>query len=163
LQLVAELEDAEIVRKARAPQVKLPDANVLLYAVDDSSPHHDTAREWLEERLSGSETIAFTWVVLLAFVRLSTHPRVFTSPLELDHALDLADSWLAQPCATVVHPSDRHSSLLRELLAPLGTAANLTTDAHLAALALEHGAELVSFDVDFQRFDGVRWHSPLSR
>jgi toxin-antitoxin system PIN domain toxin len=140
--------------------VKLPDANILLYAVDETSPLHRPAREWLEARLSGSETVAFAWAVLLAFLRLSTHPRVFSEPLDLDAALDLVDSWLAQPCATVVHPGDRHSALLRELLAPLGAAGNLTTDAHLAAIAIEHGAELVSFDRDFQRFVRLRWSLP---
>jgi toxin-antitoxin system PIN domain toxin len=143
--------------------VKLPDANLLLYAVDDASPQHGLARGWLEERLSGSETIAFGWAGLLAFVRLSTQARVFSSPLTVDQALDLVDSWLAQPCATVIHPTDRHSALLRELLGPLGTAGNLTTDAHLAALALEHGAELCSADADFSRFPGLRWVNPLER
>lgn len=143
--------------------MKLPDANLLLYAVDHASPHHDLARGWLEKRLSGSETIAFAWAGLLAFVRLSTQARVFSSPLTVDQALDLVDSWLAQPCATVIHPTDRHSALLRELLGPLGTAGNLTTDAHLAALALEHGAELCSADADFSRFPGLRWVNPLER
>lgn len=141
--------------------MKLPDANLLVYAVDDASPHHDRARGWLEACLSGSETIAFAWAGLLAFVRLSTQARVFVSPLTGDQALDLVDSWLAQPCATVIHPTDRHSALLRELLAPLGTAGNLTTDAHLAALAIEHGAELCSADADFSRFAGLRWVNPL--
>ncbi|MGH3093346.1 MAG: type II toxin-antitoxin system VapC family toxin [Gaiellaceae bacterium] len=143
--------------------MKLVDANLLLYAVDEDSHHHAVARPWLEERLSGSETLAFAWAVLLAFVRLATHPRVFDAPLALEEALDLVDSWLAQPCATVVHPTDRHSRLLRELLAPLGTAGNLTSDAHLAALSVEHGAELCSADADFGRFSRVRWVNPLAR
>ncbi len=133
------------------------------YAVDESSPHHEPARTWLEERLSGSETFAFSWSVLLAFLRLATHPRVFEVPLELDEALDLIDSWLAQPCGTVIHPTDRHSPHLRELLGPLGTAANLTTDAHLASLAIEHGAELCSADTDFSRFSRLRWVNPIDR
>jgi hypothetical protein len=142
--------------------VKLADANLLLYAVDESSPHHEAARAWVEDALSGSETVAFAWAVLLAFVRLRTNPRVFASPLDLDEALGLVDSWLAQPCATVVHPTDRHSALLRELLGPLGTAGNLTTDAHLAALAIEHGAELYSADADFSRFPRLPWVNPLT-
>jgi uncharacterized protein len=142
--------------------VKLVDANLLLYAVDESSHHHAVAKPWLEERLSGPETFAFAWAVLLAFVRLATHPRVFDAPLTLEEALDLIDSWLTQPCATVVQPTDRHSQLLRELLAPLGTAGNLTSDAHLAALAIEHGAELCSADADFTRFPRVRWVNPLA-
>lgn len=141
--------------------MKLPDANLLLYAVDGVSPHHEPARGWLEGSLSGSETIAFAWAGLLAFVRLSTQARVFASPLSVDQALDLVDSWLAQPPATVIHPTARHSALVRELLGPLGTAGNLTTDAHLAALAIEHGAELHSADADFSRFPGLRWVNPL--
>ncbi len=120
--------------------MKLVDANLLLYAVDETSPHHRAAKRWLEERLSGAETVAFAWAVLLAFVRLATNPRVFELPLTLEEALEIVDSWLAQPQATVLDPTDRHSRLLRELLAPLGTAGNLTSDAHLAALAIEHGA-----------------------
>ena len=122
---------------------------------------HEPARAWVEERLSGSETFAFTWVVLLAFIRLTTSPRVFQSPLSTSEALDLVDSWLAQPCVTVVHPTSRHAPVLRDLLEPLGTAGNLTTDAHLAALAIEHGAELCSTDRDFSRFAGLRWANPL--
>lgn len=142
--------------------MKLVDANVLLYAVDEGSPHHAVARRWLEDQLSGAETFAFSWAVLLAFVRLATNPRVFETPLSTETAFDLVDSWLAQPATTVVHPLDRHHQLLRELLGPLGTAANLTSDAHLAALSIEHGAELCSADSDFARFPRVRWVNPLA-
>jgi uncharacterized protein len=142
--------------------VKLVDANLLLYAVDESSPHHEVAKPWLEEQLSESETFAFAWAVLLAFIRLVTNPRVFEKPLSGEEALDLVDSWLAQPNATVLHPTDRHSQLLRELLTSLGTAGNLTSDAHLAALAIEHGAELCSGDADFGRFSRVQWTNPLA-
>jgi uncharacterized protein len=141
--------------------VKLPDVNLLLYAVDEGSVRHEPARAWVEDRLSGTETFALAWVVLLAFIRLTTSSRVFQSPLTTSEALDLVDSWLAQPCATVVHPTSRHAFVLRELLEPLGTAGNLTTDAHLAALAIEHGAELCSTDRDFSRFTGLRWANPL--
>jgi uncharacterized protein len=142
--------------------VRVVDANLLLYAVDDSSPHHAAAKRWLERQLSGAETFAFAWTVLLAFVRLTTNPRVFDTPLTGEEALDLVDSWLEQPNTTVIHPTDRHSRLLRELLAPLGTAANLVADAHLAALSIEHGAELCSADRDFERFPRVRWLNPLA-
>ena len=141
--------------------MKLPDVNLLLYAVDEGAVRHGPARAWVEERLSGTETFAFTWVVLLAFIRLTTSPRVFQSPLSTSDALDLVDSWLAQPCVTVVHPTSRHAPVLRDLLEPFGTAGNLTTDAHLAALAIEHGAELCSTDRDFSRFAGLRWANPL--
>lgn len=143
--------------------MKLLDLNLLLYAVDEASPHHDVARPWVEATLSGPETVALTWSVLLGFVRLSTRATVFEEPLEAEEALDLVDGWLAQPPTTVVHPTDRHAAVLRSLIAPLGTAGNLTTDAHLAALSIEHGAELCSADADFTRFPGVRWTNPLRR
>lgn len=141
--------------------MKLVDANLLLYAVDERSPRHELARSWLERTLSGSETVAFAWSVLLAVVRLATRPAVFRDPMTADEALDLIDGWLAQPGAVVVHPTDRHPVVLRELLAPMGTAGNLVSDAHLAALSIEHGAELCSSDADFSRFSGVRWVDPL--
>lgn len=142
--------------------MKLVDANILLYAVDETSPHHRTAKPWLERQLSAAETFAFAWAVLLAFVRLATNPRVFASPLSVDEAFDIVGSWLDQPCAVVVHPTDRHPQVLRELLGPLGTAGNLASDAHLAALAIEHGGELCSADADFARFPRVRWTNPLA-
>lgn len=142
--------------------MKLPDVNLLLYAIDEESPRHRRAGEWLEGVLSGTEAVAFAWAVLLGFLRISTNPAAFERPLDADEALDYIDGWLAQPVATVIHSTDRHTSLLRELLAALGTAGNLTSDAHLAALAIEHGAELCSSDVDFSRFEGLRWKDPLS-
>jgi toxin-antitoxin system PIN domain toxin len=143
--------------------VKLLDVNLLLYAVDESSPFHVAARAWLEQSLSDAETVAFAWNVLLAFLRLSTRAGVFTHQLTPAQAFDLIDSWLAQPNVILVHPTDRHSLILRELLAPLGTAGNLTSDAHLAALTLEHGAELYSLDSDYSRFPAVRWINPLRK
>lgn len=140
----------------------LTDVNLLLYAYDASSAHHPRARAWLEQQLSGAETFAFAWIVLLAFVRLATSPRVYATPLASGEALDLVDAWLEQPCATVLHPGSRHPSILRELLADVGTAGNLTTDAHLAALAIEHGAELCSADADFGRFARISWTNPLA-
>jgi toxin-antitoxin system PIN domain toxin len=141
--------------------VKLPDVNLLLYAADETSSRHQPARRWVEATLSGSETVALAWSVLLAFVRLSTRAAIFERPLTGEEALDIVDGWLDQPCATVIHPTDRHAAVLRELLAPLGTAGNLTSDAHLAALAIEHGALLCSSDTDFSRFQGLRWLDPL--
>jgi toxin-antitoxin system PIN domain toxin len=142
--------------------VKLPDVNLLLYAFDSTSPRHAEARGWLEAQLSGSETLALSWTVLLGFVRLATSPRVFEAPLSPADAFEIIEGWLAQPSATIVHPTERHATLLRGLLEPIGTAGNLTTDAHLAALAIEHGAELCSSDPDFSRFPGLRWIDPLA-
>lgn len=142
--------------------MKLVDANVLLYAVNEDAPHHATAHSWLDHGLAGPETVGFAWVVLLAFLRLSTRPGLFPRPLTLDEAAGAVELWLEQPAALVVHPSDRHLSLVRGLLGTVGTAANLVNDAHLATLALEHGAEIVSFDRDFERFEGVRVAVPGS-
>ena len=139
----------------------LPDVNVLLYAVDETSARHSTARDWLEQTLSGAETVAFAWSVLSAFVRLSTRPAVFAQPLTPAQAFDLVEGWFAQPLAITVEPSQRHLSILRGLLEPLGTAGNLVPDAHLAALAIEHGGSVASSDRDFTRFQGLRWTNPL--
>jgi toxin-antitoxin system PIN domain toxin len=143
--------------------VKLPDANLLLYALDEDSPHHGNARAWLEAVLSGTEPVGFTWSVLLAFVRLSTRPQLFANPLAATEAFEVVDGWLAQPCALVLHPTERHLGILRGLVEPFGTAGNLTTDAHLAALAIEHGGTVCSADTDFSRFKGLRWINPLER
>ena len=141
--------------------MKLVDANLLLYAVNEDAPLHAPARRWLEEALSGTETVAFSWGVLLAFLRLSTRAAIFPQPLKIEEAFAVIESWLSQRCATVAHPTERHARLLQDLLLPLGTGGNLTADAHLAALALEHGAELCSCDGDFARFPGLRWVNPL--
>jgi len=141
--------------------VKIVDANLLLYAVNADSPRHRKARAWLEQALTASETLGLTWAVLLAFLRLSTRSAVFPRPLLVEEALDLVESWLAQPCAMILEPTPRHLAVLRDLLSPLGTAGNLTSDAHLAAIAIEHGADLCSTDRDYARFPGVRWVDPL--
>lgn len=141
--------------------MRLVDLNLLIYAIDQSSPLHEEARPWVEAALSGPGTIALAWSVVIGFLRLSTRASVFADPLTVAEALDVIDGWLEQPAVTLVHPTDRHATVLRELLSPLGTAGNLTGDAHLAALAIEHGAELCSTDADFSRFPGVRWVNPL--
>jgi uncharacterized protein len=140
--------------------VKLPDANVLLYALDDTSARHASAKAWLDAALSGSEEVGFAWVVLLAVLRLTTKPAVFAQPLQPDEAFDIIDDWLAQPCSLIVHPTLRHASLLRGLVSAAGTAGNLTTDAHLAALSLEYGAAICSYGTDFSRFPGVTLVDP---
>ena len=141
--------------------MKLPDVNLLLYAYDTRSPHHTPARRWLETVLSGIESVGFAWVVLLAFIRISTRIRFAGQPFEPADAFDIVERWLAQPCALVLHPTERHLAVLRGLVEPLGTAGNITSDAHLAALAIEHGAEVCSADADFGRFRGLRWTNPL--
>jgi hypothetical protein len=140
--------------------VQVVDANVLLYAVNEQAPHHAPARAWLNDTFTKRRTIGFAWVVLLAFLRLSTQPGIFPRPLEPDTAAGAVEQWLAQPSAVVLESGDRHLALLTELLKKVGTAGNLVNDAHLAALALEYRAEVVSFDGDFARFEGVSWHQP---
>jgi toxin-antitoxin system PIN domain toxin len=139
----------------------LLDANLLIYAANEDAPLNRKAKTWLESVLSGQETVGFPWNVLLAFLRLTTRSGLFRHPLPIDTAFDLVASWLDQSPAAIVHPGPRHLSALRMLLLPLGTAGNLTSDAHLAAMAIEYGAELCSSDADFARFHGLRWRNPL--
>lgn len=141
--------------------MRIVDLNLLLYALDEQSPRHDAASAWLGAALNGRGTVGLPWVVLLGFLRLSTKGAVFARPLAPDEALDVVDGWLAQSVVTIVAPGRRHAAVLRELLAEVGAGGNLVTDAHLAALAIEHGAEICSTDADFSRFPGVRWVDPL--
>lgn len=142
--------------------MRLPDLNLLLYAVNHDAREHTRAKAWLETRLSGTETVAIAWSVVLGFMRISTHPGIFPSPLTPAEALAQIDAWLARPNVVVIQPGEGHLVILRELLERAGTAGNLVTDAHLAALAIEHGATLESHDHDFGRFRGLRWEDPLS-
>ncbi len=136
------------------------DVNVLLYAVDEESADHESARTWLDRSLGGAQTVGLPWIVLLGFIRISTNPAIMASPMTADEAMAQVQAWLAAPAAVVPTPTSRHADLLRGLLSDAGTAGNLTTDAHLAALAVEHGAEIVSYDRDFARFTGVRHRLP---
>lgn len=141
----------------------LVDANLLIYSVNEDAPAHRGAKAWVESAMSGRETVALSWSVLLAFMRVTTRPGLFRRPLRTVEALDVAASWLEQVPVTVVHAGPRHISILRDLLVPSGTGGNLTSDAHLAALAIEHGAELCTTDRDFGRFPGLRWRNPIER
>jgi len=142
--------------------MKLLDANLLIYAVNRDSPQHAKAKVWLEKSLTAEEPVAFSWVVILAFVRLTTRPGIFSKHLSPDQSFGILADWLDQPAARIVDPGPRHFSILRGLLVPIGTAGNLSSDAHLAALAIEQNAELCSFDNDFARFPGLRWKNPLA-
>ncbi len=138
------------------------DVNLLIYAVNQDSPDHPHAKSWLEKAICGTETVGLPWIVLLAFLRLTTRAGLFQKPLSVEAAFDVVDSWLRQPSVTVPEPTGRHLQTMRDLIAPLGTAGNLTSDAYLAALAIEHGAELCSTDNDFARFGRLRWRNPLN-
>jgi toxin-antitoxin system PIN domain toxin len=136
--------------------VRLPDVNVLVHAVNRASPVHEKAIRWLREATETGGGLALAWVALLGFVRISTRPGIYAEPLSTDRALAIVDRWLTADAARVVHPGPRHAILLGHFLRRAGTAGNLTTDAHLAALAMEHGAVIGTFDRDFVRFDGLR-------
>lgn len=140
-------------------RVKLVDTNVLIYAVDSSSPHHRLARDWLDRALSGGAPVGFAWLALIGFVRLATHPSITPRPLGVATALDVVDAWLGARSAQVLHPGPRHAELLRRML-ETGRYGNLANDAHLAALAAEHRATIVSFDSDFRQFPSIRWELP---
>ncbi len=136
------------------------DANVLVYAADTGSPHHEAASTWLKDKLAGPETVGLSWNVLLAFLRLVTNRRLFEQPASVDVAMSVIDAWLSAPTTVIVEPTVRHTALLSSLLNETGTAGNLVNDAHLAALAIDHDATIGSFDADFARFTGVRWERP---
>ncbi len=139
----------------------LIDVNLLIYAVNEDAAPHRKAKTWLEKTLTGAETVGLCWSVLLAFFRLTTRSGIFRKPLSVSAALDLVDAWLTVETVVLVESTHQHSRILRALLTPLGTGGNLTSDAHLAALAIEHGAELYSSDGDFARFARLRWRNPL--
>jgi toxin-antitoxin system PIN domain toxin len=136
------------------------DANVLLYAINTDSAHHARARTWLDGSLAGTESVGFAWAVLLAFLRLSTSRAIFERPLTADEAISVVRIWLASSAAVIVEPGPRHLGSMASMLVEAGTAGNLVGDAHLAALAIEEDATLVSFDTDFARFAGLRWEQP---
>lgn len=136
------------------------DLNVLLYAIDEESARHAAARSWLEAELSGSRPVGLAWSVILGFIRIASRPGVLRRPMESSEAIAYVDEWLALPGVAPLVPTASHWRILRDLLAASGAAGNLTSDAHLAALAIEHGAALASFDHDFRRFPGVRLEVP---
>jgi uncharacterized protein len=137
------------------------DANILLYAYDATSSRHDSARAWLEEVLNGSERVGMPLTVLLAFLRLSTDRAVFRDPLTTPEAIEIVKDWLARPNVAVTMPSERHWQVLDETAAAGQARGSRLMDAHLAALAIEHGARLASVDRGFARFPTLRWRDPL--
>ncbi|WP_139416159.1 TA system VapC family ribonuclease toxin [Agromyces laixinhei] len=142
--------------------MRLVDANVLLYAVDRGADHHRAAKTWLDAALRGPQTVLLPWVSVLAFVRLVSHPSVYEHPLPVSDALDVVDTWLAAPSVVTPEPDARHLARIRELLGATGRGGNLVNDAHLAALALQHRATVITFDNDFGRFPDVLWERPTA-
>jgi uncharacterized protein len=142
--------------------VIVPDINLLVHAYNSDSPSHAAARRWWESLLNGTRPVGLPWVCVLGFIRVTTSRAILASPLPVVDACAHVRSWLAQPYVDIVEPGARHAEIFFGLLESLGTAGNLTTDAHLAALAIEHQAELHSTDADFARFQGLRWVNPVA-
>ena len=141
--------------------MKIVDLNVLLYAVNEDAPHHRRIVGWWEQALNGDEAIGLAWVVVLGFLRTSTNSRIVPHPLPAGEAIDQIDTWLTLDVVSLVTETRDHWRVLRNLLAESGVAGNLTTDAHLAAMAVTRGATLASCDGDFARFPNLRWENPL--
>ena len=141
--------------------VRILDTNLLIYAVNSVSPRHARAKDWLETVLTGSETVGLPWVVILGFLRITTSNRILPRPLSPAQAIAVVDALLARPNVEALDAGSDHWPTLRELLQESGTAGNLTTDAHLAALAVESGATMCSSDSDFARFNRLKWENPL--
>jgi len=139
----------------------LPDINLLIHAYHSNSTVHVAARRWWEERMTDATPVLLPWVVILGFIRLGTHPRLAAHPLSVSEACEIVESWLARRHVSVLHPGERHPAILFGFLRAIGAGGNLTTDAHLAALAIEHDLEVCTTDGDFALFPGLRWRNPL--
>ncbi len=141
----------------------ITDVNPLLNAYNRDFPDHAAARTWWEGVVNDRKTIGLAWVTVLGFIRIMTNPRAMPNPMPVRAALDIARSWLDLPNVEIVVPGERHAEILFRLLREAGVAGNLTTDAHLAALAIETQSQLASTDTDFARFPGLRWFNPLAK
>lgn len=140
--------------------MKIVDLNVLVYATDTASKHHASAAAWFDASMAAGGTIGLPTAVTVGFVRLVTNPRIMRRPLDAGAALAIVTTWLGRANVTVPQPTDRHYAVIGDLLGATGTGGNLVSDAHLAALAIEYGAELWSYDADFSRFPGLVSHRP---
>jgi toxin-antitoxin system PIN domain toxin len=143
--------------------VILIDANVLLYAKVKEYSAHQQARHWLEDQLNSGHRVGLPWPTLLAFIRIGTNPKAFTRPLSVSSAWSQVKEWLSVPTVWIPLPTDRHAAILEVLLRETEAGANLVPDAHLAALAIEHGLILQSTDGDFARFSQLQWQNPLHK
>lgn len=140
--------------------MNLVDANVLISSVNEDDPRHQRSRLWLEAAPVAGVTVGFAWITLLAFVRLVTRIDLFPHPLRVEEATERVRALLGHPAVVIAEPTPRHLDVLSGFLAAIGTGGNLVNDAHLAALALEHNATVITYDSDFGRFSGVRWSEP---
>jgi toxin-antitoxin system PIN domain toxin len=144
------------------PPARLVDANLVIWAHHEQFAQHPQARRWWAATLTSAPAVGIPWPTILAFVRISTHPRALSRPLDVSHAFEVVEGWLARPNVFVPVPTDRHGPLLGTMLREGKAAGNHSTDAHLAALAVEWGLEVVSADRDFARYPGLRWHDPTA-
>ena len=139
----------------------VPDLNLLVYAHSTGAPLHDRARRWWEDLVNGTERVGVPWLVAAGFVRLLTHPSVLSTPAAPGYAVELMAEWFRSPSVTPLNPGTQHVAIFRDMLVAAAVGGNLVTDAHIAALAIEHQAEVHSNDNDFARFPGLRWRNPL--
>ena len=139
----------------------LPDVSILIHAYNSGSPQREAARAWWEETLTLPRPVGLPWATMLGFIRVTTHRGILKNPLFPKDAIHRVRSWLAVPGVQILTPGENHGEILFGLLETVGTAGTLTTDAHLAALAIEYQAEVASTDTDFARFPGLRWFNPV--
>jgi toxin-antitoxin system PIN domain toxin len=139
----------------------IPDVNLLIYGYDPLSKSHPEARQWWQSTLNAAEPVGIPWIVVLAFVRLATHPIICKNPMSVIQARRAVDSWFDLDHVRLLSPGKRTLDLFFHLLEQVNTGGNLTTDAMIAALAIEHGGDVRSTDSDFSRFPGLRWQNPL--
>jgi len=139
----------------------LVDANLLLYAEDSLSEHHQAARTWWDAQLSGAEPVCLCWPVVTAFIRIGTNVRLHRRPLTLGEAVERVQSWFDQPCVRIIYPGEQHWAIFQVMLREGKAIGSLVSDAHLAAMAVEHNCILQSTDVDFARFKGLKWNNPI--
>jgi toxin-antitoxin system PIN domain toxin len=142
--------------------VIFPDANLLLYAEDSSSPRHEQAKKWWDQCLSGTGAVSLGWPVINAFLRIATNPRIYERPLSRAEAVERVSGWLAQDCVRIVQPTEYHWQIFKRQMDEAGALGNLMADAHLAAMAIEHACTLYSTDTDFAKFPSLKWVNPLA-
>ncbi len=142
--------------------MKITDANLLLYAYNESAPQHEPAKEWLEESLASPEIFGLSWQVITAFLRISTNPKSFPLPFTLDETIEIVNDWMAQPQVRILLPTEKHWTIFSRLIVEGQTNGAVMMDAHLATLAIEHGATLATTDKDFARFSKLKTINPLN-
>ena len=139
----------------------LTDANILIYAYNELASEHRSARTWLRTSLAGPEPIAFSWLAIMAFVRVATNKKIFSKPYSTNESFDVVENWLSAPGSLILTPGGEHLKIVKRLANESGVYGAMLTDAHIAALAIEHGITLATTDSDFSQFNGLKWINPL--